>query len=53
MERVQHVYLEKELIADIVAIERNASDESDMSNKGNLSLEHVTAVANGKGAVDG
>ena len=53
MEWVQHIYFEKEFIADIVAIERNASDESDMSYKGNFSLVHVTAVANGKSTVDG
>lgn len=53
MKWVQHVYLEEELIADVVAIERNTSDESDMSNKGSFSLVHVTAVANGKGTVDG
>ena len=52
MEWVQQVYFEKELIADIVTIEGNASDESDMSNKGNFSLIHITTVANGKGTVD-
>ena len=53
MEWIQQVNFEKEIVADMIAVERNALDEGDMSNEGNLSLVHVAAVANREGMVDG
>ena len=53
MEWIQHVNLEKELVADAVTIERNALDKSDVSDEGGVSLVLVAAIANRKGTVDG
>ena len=53
VERVQHVYFEKELVADFITVEGDALDKSDVSDKRDSSFVHVAAVADCKGMVDG
>ncbi len=53
VEWVQHVNFEEELVADVIAIERDTLDKSDMPNEGAFSLVHIAAVADCKSMVDG
>lgn len=53
MEWVQHINLEKEFIANIITIEGNTFDKSDVCNEGNFTLVRIAAVADCKGTVDG
>ncbi len=53
MKWVQHVDFEKEFVANIITIEGYTFDESDVSNEGDFSFEHIPAVADRKGTVNG
>ena len=48
MKRVEHVNLEKELIANMIAVERHALYETDMGDKGSLPVVHISAVTYSK-----
>ena len=53
VEWIQHVDFEKIPIADIIAVEGDTLDESDVSNEDNFFLVHIAAIADCKGMVDG
>lgn len=51
VEGIQHVDFEKEVVADVVAIERHPLDEIDVRNEWSLFVGYGTAVADGKSVV--
>ena len=53
MEWVQHVYFKEELVTDVITVEGDTFDKTDVPDKGDLSLVHIAAVADCKGMVDG
>lgn len=53
MEWVQHVYFQEELITDVITIEGDTLDKTDVPNEGDFSLEYIAAVADCKGMLDG
>ena len=52
MQRVEHIGLEEELIADVETVERYTFDERDMPNESCLPVIHIAAVADSKRMVD-
>lgn len=52
MQRVEHIDLSKELIADAETVEWDSFDERDMPNKCCLPVIHIAAVADSKRMVD-
>lgn len=52
MQRVEHVNLEEEFIADIETVEWHSFNERDVPNENCLPVIHVAAVADSKRMVD-
>ena len=53
MRWVEHINLEKNFVAHMISIKRDAFDKGDVCDVGRLIIIHVTTVAHGKSVVDG
>ena len=53
VEWVQQIDFEEKLVADVITVEGNTLDETDVPDEGWFSLVHIAAVADCKGMVDG
>lgn len=53
VKRIEHVDLEEEFVANIIAIERHTLDKTDMGDKRSLAIVHVSAITHSKGMIDG